>query len=186
MANKVWIYIDQFKGEAHPGSWEGLGAGRDLADQLESGVTALVFGPQADGVAGDAFQYGADEVLFADDATFEEYRPEPFTSLISKLAQESAPEVILFPTTTRGRELAAMSAIDLDTGILPDVVALEVADGRVVATRPVYAGKLLSKVVCTKQPQIVTTRTRAFTSPEPDTSRSGVPTKVEAVVPEEN
>jgi electron transfer flavoprotein alpha subunit len=137
-------------------------------------------------VAGDAFQYGADEVLFADDATFEEYRPEPFTSLISKLAQESAPEVILFPTTTRGRELAAMSAIDLDTGILPDVIALDVEDGRVIATRPVYAGKLLSKVVCTKQPQIVTTRTRAFASLEPDTSRSGIPTKVEAVVPEEN
>lgn len=186
MANKVWIYIDQFKGQAHPGSWEALAAGRGVADQLGGGVTALVFGTQAGGVAEDAFQYGADEVLFADDTTFEEYRPEPFASLISELAKEAAPEVILFPTTTRGRELAAMSAVDLDTGVLPDVIALEVEGGRVVATRPVYAGKLLSRVVCTRQPQIVTTRTRAFASLEADSSRSGTPTKVEAVVPEEN
>jgi electron transfer flavoprotein alpha subunit len=186
MGNKVWIYIDQFKGEGHPGSWEALAAGRDLADQLGGGVTALVFGPQAHDVAGQAFQYGADEVLFAEDATFSEYRPEPFTSLISILAKESTPEVILFPTTTRGRELAAMTAIDLDTGVLPDVIALDVEDGRVVATRPVYAGKILSKVVCTRNPQIVTTRIRAFASSQPDATRSGTPIKVEGVLSEEN
>ena len=185
MSNKVWVYIDQFKGQVHPASWEAMGAGRSLAEKLGGGVTALVFGPQAGGVANDAFLYGADEVLFADDATLEEYRPEPFVSLIAKLAKDSLPEVLLFPTTTRGRELAAMSSIDLETGVLPDVTALAVEDGRIVATRPVYAGKLLSKVICTTLPQIVTTRIRAFTAPEADSSRSGTPTKVEAVAAED-
>ncbi len=41
---------------------------------------------------------------------------------------------------------------------MPDVTALEVQDGNVVATRPVYAGKLLAKAVCTARPQIITTR----------------------------
>lgn len=186
MSNKVWVYIDQFKGQVHPASWETLGAGLSLAEMLGGGVTALVFGSQAGGVADEAFSYGADEVLFADDSTFEEYRPEPFVALIAKLAKESSPEVLLFPTTTRGRELAAMSGIDLETGVLPDVTALEVEDGRIVATRPVYAGKLISKVVCTTLPQIVTTRIRAFPTPEADSSRSGTPTKVEAAVAEDS
>jgi electron transfer flavoprotein alpha subunit len=185
MSNKVWVYIDQFKGQVHPASWETIGAGRSLAERLGDGVTALVFGPQAGGVADEAFLYGADEVLFADDSTLEEYRPEPFVSLIAKLAKDSLPEVLLFPTTTRGRELAAMSSIDLETGVLPDVTALEVEDGRVVATRPVYAGKLLSKVICTTLPQIVTTRIRAFVAPGADSIRSGTPTKVEAVAAED-
>lgn len=185
MSNKVWVYIDQFKGEVHPASWETLGAGLSLAQELGGGVTALVFGPQAGGVADETFTYGADEVLFADDSTLEEYRPEPFVALIARLGKESSPEVLLFPTTTRGRELAAMSSIDLETGVLPDVTALEVADGRVVATRPVYAGKLISKVICKTSPQIITTRTRAFPTPEANASRSGTPTKVEAAVAED-
>ncbi|MCK4978327.1 MAG: hypothetical protein KAS36_15430, partial [Anaerolineales bacterium] len=77
MSNKVWVYIDQFKGQAHPASWESLGAGRSLALKLGSGVSALIFGSQAGGVAEEAFQYGADEVLLADDVTLEDYRPEP-------------------------------------------------------------------------------------------------------------
>ena len=41
-----------------------------------------------------------------------------------------------------------MCAVDLGGGVMPDVTALEVEDGKIVATRPVYAGKLLAKVVC--------------------------------------
>ena len=134
--SKIWVYIDQFKGQALPTSWEGIGAGKMLAGQLGGTVIALIFGKGVEPLASEAFQYGADEVLLADDATLEDYRAEPFASLLSKLAKESSPDVILFPTTTRGRELSAMAAIDLNTGVLPDVTALEIKDGTIVATRP--------------------------------------------------
>ncbi len=184
MSNKVFVYIDQFKGAALPVSWESLSAARSLAENLGGGVTALVIGPQSQGVANEAFQYGADEVLYADDATLADYRPEPYTALISKLVKDAAAEALLFSTTSRGRELAAMSAVDLESGVMPDVTALSVEGGQVIATRPVYAGKLLSRVVCSAKPQIATTRTRAFPAPQPDASRSGTPTKVDAVLAE--
>ncbi len=188
MSHKIWVYVDQFKGQALPTSWETLGAGKLLAGKIGSGVTALVFGAGVEKIAQEAFQYGADEVLLADDATLDDYRAEPYATLLSKLAGEGAPEAILFPTTTRGREVAAMSAIDLHTGVLPDVVALDVQDGNVVATRPVYAGKLLSEVTCTARPQLVTLRTRAFPKPALEAGRSGTLTKVapalaEAAIP---
>jgi electron transfer flavoprotein alpha subunit len=183
MSNKIWVYIDHFKTEALPASWEALGTGTMLASQFGGGVTALVFGSGVEATAIQAFHYGADEVLLADDPSLEDYRPEPLTATLAKLAGESRPEVILFPTTTRGRDLAAMAAIDLDTGVLVDVVSLEVVDGRILATRPIYAGKLLSKVQCVAQPQIVTLRGRAFSKPGLDESRSGTLTRVAAVMP---
>jgi electron transfer flavoprotein alpha subunit len=186
MSNKIWVVIDQFKGQPHLASWEALGAGRTLAQELGGGVTALVFGPQSDEVAAQAFQYGADEVLYSDDATLADYRAEPYASLLAKLAKESGPEVILFPTTSRGRELAAMSAIDLESGVIADVIALDVKDGRILATRPVYAGKLLSKTVSDATPQIITVRTRAFPQPEADPSRSGAPVRVDPALDEDS
>jgi electron transfer flavoprotein alpha subunit len=182
--NKIWVYIDQFKGQALPTSWETIGAAKALADQLGGGITALVFGKGVEPIATEAFHNGADEVLLADDPSLDDYRPEPYTALLAKLAAESSPEVILFPTTTRGREIAAMSAIDLNTGVLPDVTALEVKDGTILATRPIYAGKLLSKVTCLTRPQLITLRGRAFTKLPTDTSHTGTLTTVTPVMSE--
>ena len=179
--SKIWVFVDQFKGKALPASWEAIGAGKALGD-----VTALVFGSGVDGVAQEAFQYGADEVLLADDPTLADFRAEAYAGLLAKLAGDSTPEAILFPTTTRGRDLAAMAAIDLDTGVLVDVTAIEVVDGEILATRPIYAGKLLSKVKCSGRPQLVTLRIRAFSKPELDASRTGTLTKVDVVVAEDD
>jgi electron transfer flavoprotein alpha subunit len=129
-------------------------------------------------VAQEAIHYGADEVLLADDPLLQDYRPEPYSSVLSEAAKQAQPEVILLPTTVRGRELAAMAGIDLMTGVLVDVTALEFADGKLVATRPVYAGKLLAKVVCNTRPQIVTLRVRAFPHPAIDQSRQGTTSSI--------
>lgn len=180
MANNIWVYIDQFKGQALPSSWEGISAGKTLAAALGGGVTVLVFGKGVSGVVAQAFQYGADAVLSADDAVLEDFRAEAYASTLSKLALAHKPSVILFPTTTRGRELAAMAAIDLNTGILPDVTDLSVEGGRVMATRPVFGGKLLAKVTCTTDPQLITLRVRAFPRPPLDSGRTGA---AEAVAP---
>jgi len=173
---KTWVYIDHFKGEALPASWEAVGVGVTLGS-----VTALVFGSGVEAVAKSAFEYGADEVLLADDAALADFRAEAYASTLSKLASDQSPDLILIPTTTRGRELAAMAAMDLNTGALVDVIAVEAEGDKVVATRPIYAGKLLEKTVCNARPQIVTLRGRAFPKPEAQAGKSGTPTKVAAV-----
>jgi electron transfer flavoprotein alpha subunit len=180
MSSKVWVYIDHFKGEAPPASWEAIGAAKTLAGKFGGGVTALVFGSGVEALAKQAFEYGADEVLLADDATLADFRTEAYTTTLAQLASEQSPEVILLPTSSRTRELAGMAAIDLETGVLVDVVALEVEGDKVVAIRPIYAGKLLEKTICSARPQIVSLRGRAFPKPEAESGRSGTLTKVEA------
>ena len=180
MSNQIWVYIDHFKGDVLPASWEAIGAGKAIAAEINGMVTALVCGSAVEAAAVEAFHYGADEVLLVDDPTLADFRPEPYASALSKPAGESIPEVIIFPTTTRGRDLAAMMAIDLDTGVLVDVTSIEVVDGAILATRPIYAGKLFSKVQCSTRPQIVTLRIRAYQKPEADTTRSGTITRIAA------
>ncbi len=171
---KTFVYIDHFKGEVQPASWEALGLGKSLGS-----VSALVFGSNLDAVAKAAFEYGADEVFVADDSTLEDFRSEPYASTLSALASSSTPDLILFPTTARTRELAAMSAVDLNTGVLTDITGLEANSDSLVATRPIYEGKVMEKTVCTGKPVMATIRPRAFPKPEPDSSRSGTATKVD-------
>jgi len=181
MTNKVWVYIDHFKGNAVLTSWEAVGAAKVLASQLGTGVTALIFGSGVEGLAQQAFSYGVDAIKLCDNATLADFRVEPYAALLSKLADEGKPDVILAATTPRGRDVFATSAVDLNTGVIADATVLEANDGLVRVTRPVYAGKLSSTVVCKdKRPQMITLRARAFTAPEPDGSRSG---EIEQVAP---
>jgi len=169
----TWVYIDHFKGSALPASWEAVGVGKTLGN-----VTAVVFGFGIEALANTAFEYGADEVLLADDAALADYRAEAFATTLSKLAVERTPDLLLFPTTTRGRELAAMAAIDLKTGVMVDVTSLEAVDGKITVTRPIYAGKLLTKETCSSRPLIITLRGRAFPKPVQQVGKSGTLTRV--------
>jgi electron transfer flavoprotein alpha subunit len=171
----TWVYIDHFKGTALPASWEAIGVGKTLGT-----VKALVFGSGVEVLAKTAFEYGADEVLLADDPALADYRAEAFAATLGKLAADGAPDLLLFPTTTRGRELAAMAAIDLKTGVMVDVTALDTVDGKITVTRPIYAGKLLTKETCSSKPLIITLRGRAFPKPAQQAGKSGALTKVAA------
>lgn len=171
---KTLVYIDHFKGDVQLASWEALGLAKSLGT-----ASAVVFGSGVDAVVKAAFEYGADEVLVAEDAALTDYRAEPYTSTLSAIASAQGPDLILFPTTARTRELAAMIGVDLNTGVLTDVTALEVSGDEIVVTRPIYEGKLIEKVVCSGKPVISTIRTRAFSKPNAEAGKSGTAMKVE-------
>jgi electron transfer flavoprotein alpha subunit len=172
---KTFVYIDHFKGEVQPASWEALGLGKSLGS-----ASAILFGSGVDEIVKAAFEYGADEVFVADDAALTDYRAEPYASTLSALASSQSPDLIMFPTTARTRELAAMSAVDLSTGVLTDISGLEANGDQIIVTRPIYEGKILEKTVCSGKPVMATIRGRAFPKPEADSSRSGTATKIEA------
>jgi len=180
MAQKVLAYIDNFNGSATVSSWETLGAARKVAEALAGGVGAVILGQGVEGIAKEAFEHGADEVFLADSPALKDYRPETFASMLAQAAKQAAAEVVLLPTSARTRELAGMTAVDLETGVTPDAIAFEVTGGTVVATRPIYGGKLLTKEACLKaRPQVITLRSRAFPKPEPTAGKSGTITRLE-------
>src|SRR3972149_8006908 len=146
MASSILVYIDQFKGKAFPASWEVVNVAHKWAETSGATVKAVVLSTNSETLGQTAIHYGADEALVSDDPSFADYRPEPIATLLSKLAKDQQPEAIFFSTSTRGRELAAMVAIDLDSGVLPDVITIANENGKLVATRPIYAGKLLATV----------------------------------------
>lgn len=185
-AQGVWVWIEQFKGQVASLSWEIIGAARSIADVYGGQVTACLYGQGVKELAQEVIHYGADRVFLADDATLAEFRAEAHAALLSKLAGEYQPAAILFGATARGRELAPTVAVELETGAIADVTALEVEDGNLVATRPIYSGKLLSKcIIPERRPQIISLRPRAFPRPEPDAARGGEIIEVAPVLAED-
>jgi electron transfer flavoprotein alpha subunit len=180
MAADVFVYIDHLAGQGSPSSWEAVGVGAQMARALGGKAKAVVLGEGVEALAKAAIEYGADETLLADAAALKDYTPERFASVLTGIVRGADPDIVVFPTSGRTRELAGMIAVDLETGIIPDIVAYEVKDGAILTTRPIYAGKLMAKVVIPeRRPQLLTIRTRAFPMPTADPGRSGQITRVD-------
>lgn len=182
MAKDVIVYLDHLQGDPPPATWEAVGVARRVAEDIGGRVSAVVIGHQVGALAQSAVEHGADDVLLADQPMFEDFVVEAYADALGSILSEKTPEVLIFPTTERTRELAGMVAVDMDAGVVPDVVEFGIQDGRVEAVRPIYAGKLLSKVISKGTPQILTLRSRSFPKPEPDAGREGTVTPVEVEV----
>lgn len=171
----ILVYIDHFRGQALPCSWELIGLGKRLGK-----VTAAIMAWKSEAMVQEAFAHGADEVLWIDHPTLDEFRAEPYATSFSKLArrgplqgQSKGFDLLLLPNTTRGKDIAAISGVDLQAGVMVDAIALSVEAGYVTVSRPVYSGKMLIKETCLTRPAIVTVRPRAFPRPTPQPGRQG-------------
>jgi electron transfer flavoprotein alpha subunit len=177
----VWVCVEQEGGAAHPVSWELLGEGRNLADALGVPLAAVVMGEGVASLAQEAISFGADTVYLADDPTLGSFRIEPYAAILSKLVQTHKPEILLMGATTRGRDLSAVVAAELETGLAADCTALEVdLEKRLLKqVRPALGGNILSTIVTPQQrPQMASVRPRVFERPEPDAGRQGEIVKV--------
>lgn len=172
----VYVWAEHFNGKLVQPTREALGLASTFGD-----TTALVFGKGVDAIVEEAFQFGAKTVIKADDATLENFRFEPYVALLAKIVKEDAPDIVLAGHTTRGREIMGGTAADLDKGLLADCIELSLDGGKLKATRPVYAGKVLSTVtILSDGTQFATLRSRAFKPNQPNADAKG---EVKSVAP---
>ena len=70
--------------------------------------------------------------------------------------------LVLSAATVLGRDLAPAVACSLKAGYAADATTLELRDGTLHVTRPVYAGKALATVTCSAERLVVGLRPNVF------------------------
>ncbi len=157
---RILAVTEQRDGALRKVSQEVVTAARELADAMSGTVDALVLGAGDLQGAADLAQYGADNILAASHDDFGLYNPDGYAATIAAAARGA--DAVVFAATATGRDLAPRVAARLGVGLATDVTALAVDDGKVVATRPVYAGKVIQKVRLTGSPAVVSVRPNTF------------------------
>ncbi len=167
----VSVYVETEAGKPTDMSLQCLAKGRELADQVGGSLSAIALGKQMD--TGSLIAYGADKVHLAEDATLETYIPSAYNSVVCDILRETAAEVLLFPASTQGNDLASLVAAKLGTGCVLDCHSVTLEGDQLLQTRLEYDGKVHSHYVTNAQPQIATLHDGIIDVPEADTSREG-------------
>jgi electron transfer flavoprotein alpha subunit len=135
----------------------------ELAGKLKTEAGALLIGSDVKATADQLAGSGADKVYVVDNPALKTFIAETYLSALTAVVKERKPEIILFGSTRKGRELAARLATRLETGCVPDCTNLGLDEqGRLISERVVYGGSASASHVFVTKPQIACVPSRTF------------------------
>lgn len=156
------IYAEVQKGEIKKGSFEVTSKAKEFGGD----VAVCIIGNGVDALAPLLAKYGADKIYVVDGPEFENYVPEAFVQAFAQVANQVKPSVILASATAQGKDFTPAVAARLGVGAISDCVDLTKEGDKVVAKRPIYAGKAYVKVEAVNDPQVISVRPNSFTAKE--------------------
>lgn len=146
MPGDVLIYVEHEGGQPRRVALEEATKATQLAGALGGKVLAVALGAGAAGTAERLGRHGVDEVYVNESAVFDQYLSAPHAEILAKIYEEARPQVLLFPFTADGKDIASRVSARLSSGLVANVVDLLPEDGRVEANETVFGGNYTTTV----------------------------------------
>ncbi|MDG5816250.1 electron transfer flavoprotein subunit alpha [Chitinispirillales bacterium ANBcel5] len=174
--SNVAVFIEQHEGTVAGVSYEMLGEGRKLADQLGEKLVAILLGNDMHQQADKLIKYGADKVVYMNGANLKDFRDDTYAQLVCRVIEEEKPSIVLAGATAIGRSFIPKVAAKVWGGLTADCTKLEVDTEKklLLGTRPAFGGNLMATIICPDhRPQIATVRHKVMKAAEYNETRSG-------------
>ena len=175
----IWVFIEHEGGKIANVSFELLGQGRKLADDVGCKLCGMLLceSEKVDAFTKEAFFYGAEKVYVTESPLLRSYRTDPYARGAVNLIRKHKPEIVLYGATTQGRDFAGTVATTLETGLTADCTGLDIDPETkyLRQTRPAFGGNIMATILDypNYRPQMATVRPKVFQMPQKDESRKG-------------
>lgn len=143
------------------------GKGRELADRLGCQLNVLLLGSQLDAPVKQLLEHGFDTIFVADHEKLEPYNQELYTKVICNFLQNNLPSVFLLGYSYLGMELGPAVANRLGITLASNCVDLELFDGKMLVSRPMYGGRVYAKFEAAQLPVIISIQKGALSAITP-------------------
>jgi electron transfer flavoprotein alpha subunit len=132
-------------GNVKRSSLEVLSHLRQLADEHDHSVAAVIIDPEAENYTEQVQKYGPSTIYTISDPIFESHRNAPLLKALVNVIDEVDPYLFAFASTEGTKDILGALAANQQAAVLSDVSAFELTDSGITATRPVMAAKILSE-----------------------------------------
>lgn len=177
MSRHVLVMTELRSGTLRQVSYEALTAARKLAEGGD--IIAAVFGRDLPDVTAELQRYGANNVLYVDHEQLKDYTTDAYLEAWTYVIKEKNPSVILAPHTAIGKDVSPRVASRLGLGLISDCTDVELLNGRIVFTRPIYAGKAFVKKTFREESRVFATlRPNNISAEEASDARAATVDKV--------
>lgn len=183
MSQTVLVFAEQRSGVFRAAAYEAVTVARGVAGDLGVPLVAVVIGSGVAGLAGELGAYGADRVIVYDSVDLALFAPAAYARCLADAAKDTGASVILGSSTAMGKDVLPRVAVLLDAACVSDATAVKIDGGRVLFTRPVFAGKALATQAATTPVVVGGLRPKVFGAKKLGTPTTAVvDTKTPALV----
>jgi len=162
MSNGVIAITEQSEGVFRKVAYEALSEGKRLAESLGCNLTAVVLGSGIENISAEPGKYGADKIIVVDNQALSEYMTDAYTNVVTDIVSKEDPSVLIMGASSQGKDMSARLSARLNAPLAIDCISVRVENGNIIATRPMYGGKILADVTLEGKPQIVAIRPNAI------------------------
>jgi len=142
---EILVLVDHGDGAPRKSALQALTAARGVAAETGDEVVAVWLGPGAAGAADTLGRHGAARVVTWDSADAKAFVTLPQVDALERIVTDRGASLLLFASSNHTKDVAARLAVRLDAGIITDATRLAVEDGRVVATKEVFGGEVVTR-----------------------------------------
>jgi electron transfer flavoprotein alpha subunit len=155
----VWIFVELREKEIKKVSLELASKAREIADTLKEKVGAVILGEKVKHLCEEIATYGVDVIYIAENENLKDYNTSTYNGILTGLILKYKPNIVLFPATHLGRDLAPRVAATLEVGLTADCTGLSIKDGLLLQTRPAFGGNIMADIISPNtRPQMATIR----------------------------
>ena len=158
MSQHILVLAEQYNGVFRKVAFEVLSEARCVADSLGCKMTAVILGSGIENMARTPEKYGADRTLIVDHPILSEYFTDTFTGVLTDIIQKIDPLLLMLGASVQGKDLSARLSARLRAPLVMDCTEIRVEQGAIIATRPMYGGKIFADVVSLGEYQIIAIR----------------------------
>lgn len=162
----VFVFAEQRDRKVEKVAFELIGKGKQLAQDLNTTVTAVLLGKDMKDEAKRLCYAGADNVIYVNDDLLDVYMTEPYVYAMNQIIMDKKPEIVLYGATAIGRDMAPRVSARVHTGLTADCTGLTVEPDdaepeklNLMMTRPAFGGNIMATIACPNhRPQMATVR----------------------------
>ena len=163
---ELWTVLEHDAGDLRKVSRQLLTAARRFAGELGLEPAAVFVGRGWDKAKDQLAAYGVTKAYVAESDEIDDFLLQPHIETIAGLVSDRSPEVVLFASIESGKDLAAGVAARAGSGVVCDIVDLEVRDGRLVGTKAVFGGTTTTKCTLKQAPYLLAVKPNSFVAEE--------------------
>ncbi len=164
----VLVYTENWDGKFKKASYELVSYATQVAEMLNTSVTAISIGKVNDDELLKLGGFGATKILKADDQHLNGLDNQAYTDIIARAAIEEGAGVIVFSHNNTGKALASRLSVRLKAAVGAGLIKLPVSLSPFIVYKKVFSGKAFAQVELKTEVKILTLMQNSFELVEAD------------------
>ncbi|WP_276362661.1 electron transfer flavoprotein subunit alpha/FixB family protein [Daejeonella sp. H1SJ63] len=152
----VLVYVENAEGKFKKSTFEVVSYAAAVANQLNTGLTAISIGDVKQEDLSNLGKYGASKVLSVSNDKLKSFVNQAYASVIAEAAQKEDSNVVVLSNSFSGKGLAPRIAVKLKAGLADAAVELPKTEGnKFIIKRTAFSGKAFAHVELNSKVKVI-------------------------------